>query len=705
MRGSSRSQRAHPRLFEWGGVEWWVLIPGGLLFGYVVLTAALWLGTFVVGADAGWASPADMLGLVWAMLSLGHRLDEAWLLGGHAHAVAAAGWLWGIATTVAVALCGTGMAVWEWWQADLPLPKGKPKARRMKEVRLRDWPIKPPYSPTRPGAGLLLGHPRYRRGKVTVAVDGLPGLVIGPTGSGKTRHVIGPNIAHWPGPVVATSVKTDLAELTLPHRQPKGRVFGYEPTGRLWPWMQELGITPVVWDPVAILNEVGATRENADLLAQFLSSQSSAHQAGSAGLWARLSHQVISQVLLVAAETGHSLYDAQNWLANLVEFRQKEIDPDQLSAQGKLSMKRLREMAAKDPKLLGSVEVSILEVANALTFTAENPDAPSLPTTVTTADSQDTLYLIADHLSQGTHQAVFAAVLRHLFHLTETHHPPAGEEPPRPLFALDELANLARLKDFPQVLSTIRSPGQVLTGLQELSQLVAGWGRDNATTIIGNHPTKIQLGGSSDASQLQAWATLSGKPDDDNKHTDPASWRKIKPGRGRVLAGDMDPFDLRLVKPQRWLNPLGEKPERNGSPPTPTPPTRPTPGGETAVFNGPSETEGAFGGFDLQEMCQAEQLTIEPITVPNPTTQDPAEGPFLPVPIADRNAEAYARSQATAEDPLPSDGGGHRSEVHPDVQYRFDEDGDECWRWAGETESHYGEPPSIEYDSVGGYEL
>ena len=163
------------------------------------------------------------------------------------------------------------------------------------------------------------------------------------------------------------------------------------------------------------------------------------------------------------------------------------------------------------------------------------------------------MYLIADHLSQTTHKPVFAAVSRWLFHVTETHQPDPHTRPARPLFALDELANLARLADLPQVLSTIRSRAQVICGIQERSQLEAGWGQANAKTLVGNCPVKLQLPGSSDASALRDWAILAGDDDDDSDADQAASWRTIPKGHARVIADEHPAFQVKMVDPDRWL--------------------------------------------------------------------------------------------------------------------------------------------------------
>lgn len=55
--------------------------------------------------------------------------------------------------------------------------------------------------------------------------------VIGPTGCGKTAGFAIPALLEWRGPIIATSVKTDLLDATIRHRRRRGTVWVYDPTG------------------------------------------------------------------------------------------------------------------------------------------------------------------------------------------------------------------------------------------------------------------------------------------------------------------------------------------------------------------------------------------------------------------------------------------------------------------------------------------
>ena len=69
-------------------------------------------------------------------------------------------------------------------------------------------------------------------------------IVVGPVQTGKTSGFAVPAILEWQGPVLATSVKTDLLRDTIEARQRCGRVQLFDPAGSTG--LESDGWTPLV---------------------------------------------------------------------------------------------------------------------------------------------------------------------------------------------------------------------------------------------------------------------------------------------------------------------------------------------------------------------------------------------------------------------------------------------------------------------------
>lgn len=84
------------------------------------------------------------------------------------------------------------------------------------------------------GRGLPLGRhiqPDGTIGQPIIAAGDASAMVVGPPGSGKTTRVLTPGVLTTRGPVLTTSVKSDLAQMTTAARSLVGRVCVVDPAG------------------------------------------------------------------------------------------------------------------------------------------------------------------------------------------------------------------------------------------------------------------------------------------------------------------------------------------------------------------------------------------------------------------------------------------------------------------------------------------
>ena len=117
----------------------------------------------------------------------------------------------------------------------------------------------------------------------------------------------------------------------------------------------------------------------------------------------------------------------------------------------------------------------------------------------------NTVYLVAPAHEQARLAPVFAAIVSELVHHAYEHASQTGQplDPPL-LLVLDECANIAPIRELPQLAATGAGQGiQLLTVFQDLAQLEATYGRDTTPTIVSNHRAKLILSGIGDPRTLQ----------------------------------------------------------------------------------------------------------------------------------------------------------------------------------------------------------
>ena len=98
-----------------------------------------------------------------------------------------------------------------------------------------------------------------------VALDrGQPLLVVGPPRAGKTTAVMVPNVAGWGGAVVATSIRSDVLDVTYAQRAQRGAVRVFDPTETLgYPQASH-------YDFVAPCTDYDTARRTANTLMQYM---------------------------------------------------------------------------------------------------------------------------------------------------------------------------------------------------------------------------------------------------------------------------------------------------------------------------------------------------------------------------------------------------------------------------------------------------
>jgi type IV secretion system protein VirD4 len=435
---------------------------------------------------------------------------------------------------------------------------GGARQRRVQGARwARKRDLRDLHVPSAQPGRLILG----RQGRRLLAAEERASVVVvGPsTISLKTSGFAIPALLEWEGPVVATSVKSDLLLATIERRRKLGKTMVFDPTG-------VSGIATVKATP---LSGCGSWR-GAMRVAHWLSSsaRSGADGLEDSAFWHAAAEKLLAPLLFAAAASGGEMADVIRWLNDgaeaeleVTERLVEEGDADALSAWRANWNREERQRS------------SIYTTAETIVAAFADPrvlDASSRAD-YTPADLLDggfnTLYLCAPAHEQERLRALFAMMLSELVAVVYESSAETGRpiEPPL-LIVLDEAANIAPVPGLDALASTGAGQGiQLVTVFQDLAQVQACYGK-RAQTIINNHRAKVFGRGIADPDTLDYVRKVVGdgefrqRSETSGEHgrgssTEASTYRDLapanviresQPGSALLLYGDLPPAWLSL---------------------------------------------------------------------------------------------------------------------------------------------------------------
>jgi type IV secretion system protein VirD4 len=383
-------------------------------------------------------------------------------------------------------------------------------------------------------------------------------LVIGPTQSGKTTGLAIPAILEWRGPVVATSVKEDLALVTRPARSRLGPCFVFDPTA-------STGLDGVDrWTPVAACGSWSEAQKVAAWLVEATPARSG---IADAAFWYSAAAKQLAPALLAANRSGGTPSDLVRW-TNSGDF-EEPLTLLRLAGEEDAAM-ALQACAGRDSRILSSVATTLETVLApfedpvvAASTSAADVDLDAL------FERRGTLYLCGpsheQHRVQGLFAALVSAVIAEAIRRISVTR--QALDPPL-LVVLDEAASIAPVRDLDTLASTASGLGiQLVTVCQDLAQLATRYGSERARTIANNHRAKVLLSGVSDLATLDLLSGLAGEMESrhdtytqdlrDGRRTRATATafrrlaptdelRRIPPGDAFMVYGHLPPARLRL---------------------------------------------------------------------------------------------------------------------------------------------------------------
>jgi len=454
-----------------------------------------------------------------------------------------------------------------------------------------------PLAIRQPEAGRVVLGTIGRR--LVAAEAGCSVLVVGPTQSQKTSGVVIPAILEWAGPVVAASVKADLARCSLAWRRRAGRVWVYDPADVVGSDLAGSGAEPVRWTPVdASGTWIGSRRVAATLV--------EATRAGGSPMtdgdfWYSSAAKLLAPLLHAAAVSGAGIGDVVRWL----DDQQVDEPTEALAAAGAWpALQAARACWGRDQRQRSAVYAtaeSVLEpygefvtVADRAVAGFELPGDPAPapgsggrgPIDPTFGDAgpdagegnrtfdpsnviqgSNTLYLCAPAHHQRRLRPLFTTLLTQVLDAAMDKAERTGRplDPPL-LVVVDEAANVAPVADLDVLAATAAGHGvQLLTVWQDLAQVTARYG-PSAGTVVNNHRAKLFLSGIADPNTLEHASTLVGETERRQQTTTidhqgrksatqvdnrqrllaPDALRRLRPGQGILVSGHLQPCRLRL---------------------------------------------------------------------------------------------------------------------------------------------------------------
>jgi len=420
-----------------------------------------------------------------------------------------------------------------------------------------------------PAGRLVLGRASGRR----VAAERAQSVIVfGPTQSHKTSGFAVPALLEWRGPVVAASVKTDLIDHTIGHRRGRGEVLCFDPSG-------STGLPSASWSPLPSSRTWPGARRSSAALTEV--AKSSVGTMSDGDFWYATAAKMLAPLLFAAAVGRLDMADVIRWVdtheeAEVLDLLDAAGVPEArhaaLSAFGKEDRQR--------SSIYTTVETILEPFADIAGGTAQDdvaePFVPSDPSSgfgspsvdpVRLLGGENTLYLCAPAHDQRRLTPLFVSVVRQVIEhaydrVSQTHRP---LDPPL-LVVLDEAANIAPLADLDALAATAAGHGvQLVTVWHDLAQITARFG-PRATTVVNNHRAKLFLSGISDPSTLDYASHLIGDEEvllpattqggrsgpsttrspTTRRLAPPDSLRRIAPGEGVLVYGDLPPARLQL---------------------------------------------------------------------------------------------------------------------------------------------------------------
>jgi type IV secretion system protein VirD4 len=349
---------------------------------------------------------------------------------------------------------------------------------------------------------VMPGRAHYRHGLRIPVEEHV--LVDGPPRSKKTA-LIAKLILRYRGPVVSTSTKHDVFQLTSGIRARRGPVHVFNP--------QSVGGVPSTfrWNPVAGCQDPATAIRRADGFAKAV------NMAGTeeATFWSGKASDYLRCLFCAAAHAGGDMRLVARWALGSAEAAEEILD----SAGAEQWAAELAELRSEAQKTAATIRMVLSRALGFMTDPALArsvlPDGPDQGVDISGfLAGSGTLYMIAESQHEDSPVApLFAAMAGEIHHvacLAGQAMPGGRLDPPLGMF-LDEIVQVCPVP-LPAWLADSGGKGiEIIPVTHGEAQLRTRWGKDGAQVILDTCGVKIWLPGITDTATLKMASELCGQ--------------------------------------------------------------------------------------------------------------------------------------------------------------------------------------------------
>lgn len=388
-----------------------------------------------------------------------------------------------------------------------------------------------------------------------------PLLVIGPTGSGKTTSIVLQNAMIHSGPIVITSTKDELlVQLSGGFLNEDRRCYVFDPLQTLT--SVPPGVERVSWNPLSGCDDWERARKRARLMVAAASSAGSHSADANSDFWEATAADTLAALLFGCAMTRRSLVDLLDIVSTLGDPGTDDPGADPETTRTGFSrlgddlavalgsprfeywhdelrlclsaLDQLYQISASGGTTASSLQLSVSRALSALrsvTALRVLMDDSSSIDVERVVQQSDVIFLVSETEDQTLTAPLFVGFVDEVVRRTYAHNRSA-DEPVETLLLLDELAQLAPLKNLPALVAEGRGKGlRILAVLQDLAQASAVWG-EQGRAFPTKFPYLLVLPGLRDKQFLENLELLAGRYD--HRYTTTSYTKASGLGLGRL---------------------------------------------------------------------------------------------------------------------------------------------------------------------------